>query len=1165
MPIRVESQAEPIPGYKLIERLGGGGFGEVWKAEAPGGLLKAIKFVHGDLQTTGDEFQRAEQELKALSRVKSVRHPYILSLERFDIIEGRLMIVMELADRNLWDRFKECRSQGLPGIPRNELLGYMEETAEALDLMNIEHQLQHLDIKPQNLFLVHNHVKVADFGLVKDLAGRNQATMTGGVTPVYAAPETFDGILSRYCDQYSLAIVYQELLSGLRPFVGATVHQLVMQHVQGKPNLASLSESDRLAVARALAKRPEQRHPTCMDFVRALRAGDARPVIVGPATAPAPPSTPTNQVEVRTPLQQPITVTPEGHAVALARPQKISSPISETPVSTPIGDIRTPQTAVDGDLMPALVIGLGSLGGAVLRRLRQRLCEFYGEIGGKPDALPHLRLLHMDTDAQTLQSSRALRDGAETLLVRLNRASHYIRPRDGRPPLDSWLDKQMLYRIQRNQGTDGLRVLGRLAFLDNFRALSGHLRNELELCAEPRALAAASANTNQQFRTLSPRVYIVTSLAGGCGSGMFLDLAYVVRRLLRDLGHTTPDVVGLLLLPSLEIRGKKKAQHTMALGNTFAALTELKYYSLLKTVFDARFDTREPPLTDPEPPFGRCVLLAPAKGQPPTAPVGVAGGLLFRDLTTPLGRIADICRDSTPTASHPGPSQPLVQTAGLYRLAFPKRALLKQTAVRLCHQLVQRWVSKDAKPVQEQIRQEIQDQWLQRELGPEFPIARFQEAATKMLGRAPEAHFAALIDPLIPTDLGGKGTADFELVPLTATLSEIQELLGKPAESVLMYQPGRLEEVLADQAKALGLAWQELLAEMVLPLIDRPGFRLPAAEEAARQLNVQIEKVLHLHEALSREMVDKSAKGKDRLLALIKMIPEMGKAGRRSPQAAELVQILRAYPKWRYQAVVLKQLNALYTSLRGFLSDRLLEINYCRARLLELVKAFTADDQQDTPEPSLAGPGHDLFPDGCQTLDQAVEKRLAALIPQRLDDLDRGMQDLVQREFQSLFHVCSVASPAFLHTLGYSMEEEAIAFADTSIGVADVVAMFQASHADEHVAMNALEQAFDEAAPVLGGKAYAGPTEICVLAIPPGQNASTFREWARKAVPEAELFAADSPDDIVFYRERTQVRLADLEYMGDPAREAYRHMTAVEHFTPHSRLDIVDWSAAGGA
>src|SRR5438128_9198875 len=234
MAVRIESQAEPITGYRLIERIGGSGFGEVWKAEAPGGLLKAIKFVFGDLEEAGEDGVRAEQELKALSRVKTVRHPYILSLERYDIIDGQLIIVMELADRNLWDRFRECRSDGLPGIPREELMRYMEESAEALDLMNIQYQLQHLDIKPHNIFLTHNHIKVADFGLVKDLEGM-VASVTGGVTPVYAAPETFDGYVSRFSDQYSLAIVYQELLTGERPFSGTSLRQLVMQHLYSDP------------------------------------------------------------------------------------------------------------------------------------------------------------------------------------------------------------------------------------------------------------------------------------------------------------------------------------------------------------------------------------------------------------------------------------------------------------------------------------------------------------------------------------------------------------------------------------------------------------------------------------------------------------------------------------------------------------------------------------------------------------------------------------------------------------------------------------------------------------------------------------------------------------------------------------------------------------------
>src|SRR6516162_9385720 len=291
MAVRIEKQAEPIPGYRLIDRLGGGGFGEVWKVEAPGGLLKAIKVVYGDLQTTDpDGTHRAEQELKALKRVQSVRHPYLLSLERYDIVDGRLLIVMELADRNLWDRFRECRMQNIQGIPRDELLRYMEETAEVLDLMNVQHQLQHLDIKPQNLFLVHNHAKVADFGLVKDLEGM-MATVTGGITPVYAAPETFDGVVSRFCDQYSLAIVYQELLTGQRPFSGTSLQQLIMQHLNAQPNLTPLPKEDRAAIGRSLSKKPEERFPTCAALVQALRAAGTVQV-PAPSGVPRPPPSP---------------------------------------------------------------------------------------------------------------------------------------------------------------------------------------------------------------------------------------------------------------------------------------------------------------------------------------------------------------------------------------------------------------------------------------------------------------------------------------------------------------------------------------------------------------------------------------------------------------------------------------------------------------------------------------------------------------------------------------------------------------------------------------------------------------------------------------------------------------------------------------------------------
>ena len=91
-----------------------------------------------------------------------------------------------------------------------------------------------------------------------------------GFHPAYASPESFIGDVSHYSDQYGLAVVYQEMLTGIRPFHGRTTAQLLGQHQRGRPNVAPLPEGEQAVIARSLSKNPMDRFPTCGEMVQAL-------------------------------------------------------------------------------------------------------------------------------------------------------------------------------------------------------------------------------------------------------------------------------------------------------------------------------------------------------------------------------------------------------------------------------------------------------------------------------------------------------------------------------------------------------------------------------------------------------------------------------------------------------------------------------------------------------------------------------------------------------------------------------------------------------------------------------------------------------------------------------------------------------------------------------
>jgi serine/threonine protein kinase len=257
--------ARPLPEYELLRRLGRGGFGEVWQARGPGGFDVALKFI-----LLGE--QEAAVEQRALDLMKSLRHAHLLPLFGAWQSQGFLIVAMELADGTLLGRCNEAIRSGLPGIPEAELLGNMAEAAKGLDFLNGQ-DVQHRDVKPQNLLLVGGSVKVADFGLAKILE-QTRASASGSLTPAYAPPELFTHQVTRWSDQYSLAVSYCQLRGGRLPFSGNPV-QLLYAHLHQAPDLSMLpTEAERAAVARALSKTPETRWPNCQTFAAQLAAAE---------------------------------------------------------------------------------------------------------------------------------------------------------------------------------------------------------------------------------------------------------------------------------------------------------------------------------------------------------------------------------------------------------------------------------------------------------------------------------------------------------------------------------------------------------------------------------------------------------------------------------------------------------------------------------------------------------------------------------------------------------------------------------------------------------------------------------------------------------------------------------------------------------------------------
>ncbi|HXM45486.1 MAG TPA: protein kinase [Bryobacteraceae bacterium] len=265
--------------YKIVRELGRGAMGVVYLATDPTiGRPVAIKTIRLGEVSNAEERARLRERLFREARSAGVlSHPGIVTIYDMEAQDDIAYIAMEYVNGPTLDQL----ISGQP-LPADRMFSILGQAAVALDYAH-QKGIVHRDIKPANIMVTEDGLsKITDFGIAK-ISTNEQFTMTGAIvgTPHYMAPEQVQGLaVDGRADQFSLAVIAFEMLTGEKPFTGEQLTTVVYKIVAEEPVPAhrlnsTLNQGITNVLRRALAKKPDARYPNCQKFVDALEAACA--------------------------------------------------------------------------------------------------------------------------------------------------------------------------------------------------------------------------------------------------------------------------------------------------------------------------------------------------------------------------------------------------------------------------------------------------------------------------------------------------------------------------------------------------------------------------------------------------------------------------------------------------------------------------------------------------------------------------------------------------------------------------------------------------------------------------------------------------------------------------------------------------------------------------